>query len=50
MEQRTDRACRLIWKTEHMELCDEETELEICEFPGSDWIGKSFETSYLKTQ
>ncbi len=45
MEQRTDRAYCLNWEFEHMELCDEETELEICEFPGSDWIGGLMETT-----
>jgi hypothetical protein len=37
MEQRTDRAYRLRWETEHKEFNDREHDMEIWEFPGSDW-------------
>lgn len=39
MEQRTDRAYRLSWSTDHMELYDGEEEIHLREFPGSEWIG-----------
>lgn len=37
MEQRTDRAYRLTWETDHSEFNDREYDMEIWEFPGSDW-------------
>lgn len=37
MEQRTERAFRLRWQISYLENCDEEYELELEEFPGSDW-------------
>jgi hypothetical protein len=40
MEQRSDRAFRLSWEFEHMEFVDRETELELCEFPGSGSLGR----------
>jgi hypothetical protein len=45
MEKRTDRAYRLTWETDYLENCDEEYELELEEFPGSDWIPGLIETS-----
>jgi hypothetical protein len=39
MEQRADRAYRLSWSTDHMELYDGEEEIHLREFPGSEWIG-----------
>jgi hypothetical protein len=45
MEQRTDRAYRLTWETDYLENCDEEYELELEEFPGSDWIPGLIKTS-----
>jgi hypothetical protein len=45
MEQRKDRAYRLTWETDDLENCDEEYELELEEFPGSDWIPGLIETS-----
>jgi hypothetical protein len=38
MEQRADRAYRLSWATDHMELYDGEEEIHLREFPGSEWI------------
>jgi hypothetical protein len=34
MEQRTDRAYRLIWEYEHLEFCDDENDIELRPFPG----------------
>jgi hypothetical protein len=45
MEQRTDRAYRLTWETDYLENCDEEYELELEEFPGSEWMPGLIETS-----
>jgi hypothetical protein len=45
MEQRTDRAYRLTWETDYLENCDEEYELELEEFPGSEWIA-----GFIKTE
>jgi hypothetical protein len=40
MEQRPDRAYRLTWETEHSEFNDREHDIEIWEFPGSDWTAR----------
>jgi hypothetical protein len=45
MEQQTDRAYRLTWETDYLENCDEEYELELEEFPGSEWIAGFVETT-----
>jgi hypothetical protein len=45
MGQRTDRAYRLTWETDYLENCDEEYELEIEEFPGSEWMPRLMEIS-----
>jgi hypothetical protein len=45
MEQRTERAYRLIWATEHLELCDQEDDVEICEFPGWEETNGFYETT-----
>jgi hypothetical protein len=42
MEQRTDRAYRLIWEFDHLEFCDAENDIELCIFP--EWE----ETSKLR--
>jgi hypothetical protein len=48
MEQRTDRAYRLTWQTDYLESCDHEYELDIEEFPGSDWTERLMKiSSYL---
>jgi hypothetical protein len=38
MEQRADRAYRLSWEFDHMELYDGEEEIHLRAFPGSEWI------------
>lgn len=43
MEQRADRAYRLRWETEHKEFNDREHDIEIWEFPGSDWTNGLYE-------
>jgi hypothetical protein len=45
MEQRENRAYRLIWETRYLDNCDEEYELELEEFSGSEWIPGLIETS-----
>jgi hypothetical protein len=42
MEQRADRAYRLRWETEHKEFNDREHDMEIWEFPGSDWTNEFY--------
>jgi hypothetical protein len=43
MEQRTERAYRLTWEMDYLELCDQKDELELEEFPGSDWMARLME-------
>jgi hypothetical protein len=48
MEQRTDTAFRLTWELSHMESYDGEYEMELNEFPGSEWIAGLIETTPLE--
>jgi hypothetical protein len=45
MEKRTDRAYRLTWETDHSEFNDREYDMEIWEFPGSDWTTRLMKTT-----
>jgi hypothetical protein len=45
MEQQKDRAYRLTWETDYLENCDEEYELELEEFPGSESIAGFIKTT-----
>jgi hypothetical protein len=45
VEQRTDAAYRLTWETSYLENCDEEYELELEEFSGSEWMPRLMETT-----
>jgi hypothetical protein len=45
MEQRTERAYRLIWATQHLEFCDQEYEIEIRESPELEWTASLMETT-----
>jgi hypothetical protein len=44
MEQQINSAYRLTWEIDYLENCDEEYELELEEFPGSEWIPGLIET------
>jgi hypothetical protein len=45
MEQRTNRAYRLIWEYEHLEFCDDENDLNLRVFPDWEWTSGLFKTT-----